>query len=137
MRLKRLGKPRGRGLTEQEYACRTINAVDAKLKDWVAKGGHRENYESLQPILTELDLTADELSFYCSRKLRKRFLTWRKELRINEAKDLIIEKPEVPICQIACYEGISDKSNFRHQFKSVVGCTPSEWRARAGGRKAK
>ena len=76
----------------------------------------------------DLDLTGEELSFYCSTRFGKTFLTWRKELRIEEAMDLLLKFPVIPASKIGLSLGIKDKSDFRHQFKSVTGMTPREWR---------
>ena len=51
-------------------------------------------------------------------------------MRIEDAKRLLMEQPEIPVRHIGYIIGFSDKSNFRRQFKEVVGCTPSEWRER-------
>ena len=39
-----------------------------------------------------------------------------------------MEQPETPVRHIGYIIGFSDKSNFRRQFREVVGCTPTEWR---------
>ena len=51
-----------------------------------------------------------------------------KELRIEDAKRMLISSPETPASKIGESLGISDKADFRHQFKSVTGLAPSEWR---------
>lgn len=109
---------------------KTIERVGKKLNEWVKDRKHLENYESTDEILNELGITGKELSFYCSSVLKKKFVTWRKELRINEAKELLLKHPDTPACHIGFASGFSDKSNFRQQFKAVVECTPNEWRAR-------
>ena len=47
---------------------------------------------------------------------------------LEEAKRMLLDHPEMPACQVGRALGITDKSNFRHQFKSVTGLTPTEWR---------
>ena len=102
--------------------------VEARLSKWVAEGKHRLRYDSMDDILEDLGLTGDELCSYCSGRLGKTFLTWRKELRMKEAMKLLLASPEIPACKIGASLGIEDKSNFRHQFKSVTGYTPDGWR---------
>ena len=109
---------------------KTVDKVERKLARWIEEGKHLEPDISLDDVLDDLDLTRKELSFYCSRVLKKKFLTWRKELRINEAKELLLKHPEAPACHIGFVVGLYDKSNFRRQFREVVGCTPLEWRER-------
>ncbi len=115
---------------ENLAARKTLDKVGRKLEQWVKEGKHHENYESMDRILDDLGLTVEELSFYCSRVLKKKFLTWRKELRIEESKKLLLSNPDLPACHVGYLVGLTDKSNFRQQFREMVGCTPSEWRER-------
>ena len=109
---------------------KTIEKVEKKLAVWIEEGKHREPDISMDDILDDLGLTRKELSFYCSHVLKTKFLTWRKTLRINEAKELLLKHPETPACHIGFAVGLYDKSNFKHQFRELVGCTPTEWRKR-------
>ena len=109
---------------------KTIEKVERRLALWIEDGKHREPDISMDDILDDLGLTRKELSFYCSHVLKTKFLTWRKILRINEAKELLLKHPEMPACHIGFAVGLYDKSNFRQQFRDLVGCTPTEWRER-------
>ena len=99
-----------------------------RLEKWVLEGKYRIKYNSMDDILEELGVTSDELNLYCTQVFGKRFLSWRKELRIEDAKRMLISSPETPASRIGESLGISDKADFRHQFKSVTGLAPSEWR---------
>lgn len=128
----KLGRIRRNGFSEIKESItnrRKIAKIGRRLEVWVKEKRHLEEYGSTDDLLNELGITNKELSFYCSRVFQKRFVTWRKELRINEAKELLLKHPKAPVCHIGFAVGFSDKSNFRHQFKKVVGCTPNEWRA--------
>lgn len=107
---------------------RNLRRVKEKLDQWVSEGKHRLIYGSIDDIARELGITGEELTGYCSTRLGKPFLTWRKELRIADAKRLLLESPDTPASKIGKAVGIPDKSNFRSQFKAVTGSTPSEWR---------
>ena len=107
---------------------RTKTMVKARLGRWVQDGKYRIKYNSMDDILEDLGLTADELSLFCAKEFGKKFLTWRKELRMEDAKNLLLSYPDTPACKIGSSLGITDKSDFRQQFKSVTGMTPSEWR---------
>ena len=115
-------------MAERRKACHDNAIVRKKLKQWVAGKKYRLRYYSMDSILDELGLTSKELSSYCSRKFKKNFLSWRKDLRMDDAKRMLLEHPDFPVTRIAEEVGIDDKSNFRHQFKSVTGYTPTEWR---------
>ena len=128
IRLKLLRSARERRNSDRFNSRRTMAMVEARLSRWVAEGKHRLRYGSMDDILEDLGLTGDELCSYCSGRLGKTFLTWRKEIRMKEAMKLLLDSPEIPACKIGASLGIEDKSNFRHQFKSVTGYTPDGWR---------
>lgn len=117
-------------LVEARRARKVLSMVDKRLGDWVAAGKYKLNYSSIDDILKELDVTSDELSYFCATRYGKSFLTWRKELRIEEAKRMLVDYPRIPAYKIGKSLGINDKADFRHQFKSATGMTPSEWRGK-------
>ncbi len=128
IRLKLLKSQRERRNSDRINSRRTMAMVEARLSKWVSEGKHRLRYDSMDDILEDLGLTGDELCSYCSGRLGKTFLTWRKEIRMKEAMKLLLASPEIPACKIGASLGIEDKSNCRHQFKSVTGYTPDGWR---------
>ncbi|MBQ8061440.1 MAG: AraC family transcriptional regulator [Bacteroidales bacterium] len=129
----KIGRIRGKrkmNAEQKSRAEREMDLVETRLSRWVAEGKHRIKYGCLEDILFDLDLTSYELTLYCSTRLKKTFLCWRKELRMEEAKKMLLEHPDMPAYQVGKALGITDKSNFRHQFKSVTGLTPSQWRVK-------
>ncbi len=129
-RIKKIKRNSFSGIRDNISARKTLAKVEERLEQWVREGKHYETYDSMDDILEELRLTKEELSFYCARVLKKKFLSWRKELRIEDAKRLLLLHPDAPACHIGYAVGLNDKSNFRQQFKDTVGCTPNEWRKR-------
>ena len=85
-RLRRIRGDRLAAIQGRINSRKTLEKVEKHLARWVRDGKHHECYDSMEEILDELDLTNQELSFYCSRILNKKFLTWRKEIRIEDAK---------------------------------------------------
>ena len=83
----------------------------------------------MDAVADELGVSKEQLSFYFSNRIHRRFDTWRMELRIEEAKILLVDFPDVPASAVGAMVGIPDKSNFRRQFYEQTGFTPSEWRA--------
>ena len=55
------------------------------------------------------------------------FNTFINQLRIEYAKQLLIEKPELTIAQIAEQCGYTEQSNFTRQFKLHCNQTPAVW----------
>ncbi len=107
---------------------RTLKIASARLDKWVKEGKYLTSYDSKEDILKDLDLTSDELNLYCKVKFGKPFLSWRKELRMVDARRMLMESPDLPAYKVGIAVGIRDKSDFRHQFKSATGMTPTQWR---------
>ena len=107
--------------------------IRLRLLKWLADGKLHEDYSSMDALASDINVSREQLSFYCSTMLHKRFATWRKELRIEEAKYLLLEYPDLPANAVGAMVGIPDKSNFRRQFLETTGCTPNEWRAACFG----
>lgn len=122
-------------LDDNALTKKTLRIAGERLGKWVSQGKYRLKYESKDAILRDLDLTADELSLYCKAKFGTTFLAWRKELRMEDAKRMLLDIPHLPAYKIGMALGIEDKSDFRHQFKSSTGMTPSQWRERFSKKK--
>ena len=56
------------------------------------------------------------------------FKTWRTQLRIEEAKRILLEDKDISINAAGEMAGFSDRSNFHRQFVKIVGCSPKQWR---------
>ena len=82
----------------------------------------------MDAIAQDIGVPADQLSIYIRVRSRKSVLTWRKELRIWEARELLRFFPDLPISVIGEMVGIDDKTNFKRQFLQIVGTTPRDWR---------
>ncbi|MBR4755936.1 MAG: AraC family transcriptional regulator [Bacteroidales bacterium] len=98
------------------------------LDRWLRDGKHRREYYSMDQVREDMGLVDEELRSYCSSKLKKKFLVWRKEIRMEEARRMLIDYPALPAYMVGRALGIKDKSDFCHQFKSVTGYTPDGWR---------
>ncbi len=88
----------------------------------------RSNEElSLEKVARECGFSKYYFSRIFKKYTGKTFKTYLIDLRINKAKDLLLNS-ELPISQI-CYEiGFNDLSHFNRVFKKKVGCSPSEFR---------
>lgn len=57
------------------------------------------------------------------------FRVWRANLRIEEAKRIIMSTPDVSMNALAMKLGFGTSQNFYHHFKKIVGQTPTEYLA--------
>ena len=110
-----------------------FDKLDKAVEEWVARKMFCEYDKTRDQVAAELGTTREVLNLYFSARIGVDFRTWRTNLRIEEAKKLLLENKDVSINIIAEASGFSDKSNFHRQFVKNVGCAPKEWRD-SGGR---
>ena len=65
--------------------------------------------------------------WYFQNVLVQDFRVWRANLRIEEAKRIILTTPDVSMNALAIKLGFGTSQNFYHHFKKVVGQTPTEF----------
>ena len=109
-----------------------IRKLQAALKQWVDKKSFREYDKSREDIARELNTTKEILHHYFISIKKVDFKTWRTELRIEEAKRLLLKDKNVSTNIIAEASGFSDRSNFHRQFVKIEGCSPKQWRDSEG-----
>ena len=112
---------------------REFDKLDKAIEEWVARKLFCEYDKTRDQVAAELNTTKDVLNLYFSARVGVDFRTWRTNLRIEEAKRLLLENKDASINIIAEASGFSDKSNFHRQFVKIVGCSPKQWRD-SGGR---
>lgn len=106
--------------------------IEKALKIWVAKKRYCEYDKSREEIAAELNTTKEALHHHFVTRKGVDFMTWRTELRIEEAKRMLIENKDFSINIIGELSGFSDRSNFHRQFVKLVGCSPKQWRESDG-----
>lgn len=83
---------------------------------------------SLPDLAQQLNVSVHVLSQVVNDGLRKSFFEMTAEYRIDEAKRLLVEQPNIKIEEIAEQVGYNSKSSFNTAFKKITGKTPSEFR---------
>lgn len=107
--------------------------IDKAVEEWVENKLFCEYDKTRDQVAEELHTSREMLNLYFSSRIGLDFRTWRTNLRIEEAKRLLLENEDASINIIAEASGFSDKSNFHRQFVKIVGCSPKQWRD-SGGR---
>ena len=102
--------------------------LERSLEQWIKQKKYIEFDKSREDVALELNTTREILHIYFSTRKGVDFKTWRTELRIEEAKKLLVKNKDVSINVIGEMSGFSDRSNFHRQFVKIVGCTPRQWR---------
>ncbi len=104
-----------------------LRKLDRDIETWVSERRYCEYDKSREEIARELNTTKEILHHYFAKKGID-FKTWRTQLRVEEAKRLLLSDKDASTNIIAEAAGFSDRSNFHRQFVKAVGCSPKEWR---------
>lgn len=83
---------------------------------------------SLPELAQLMNLSVHSVSQIVNDKLGKSFFEMTAEYRIEEAKKLLVNQPNIKIEEIAEQVGYNSKSSFNTAFKKITGKTPSEFR---------
>ena len=102
--------------------------LERALKEWVQKKSYREYDKSREEIAAELKTTKEFLHHYFINEVGVDFKTWRTQLRIEDAKQMLVNDRKISTNLVGEMCGFSDRSNFHRQFVKIVGCSPKEWR---------
>jgi two-component system, response regulator YesN len=95
----------------------------------------RENFRSdirLGELAQELGITADYLGKAFKKSRGETPLKHLIRLRMNEAKQLLLARPELEVSAVGQLVGYEDQFYFSRAFKVHVGVYPSEYRGAKG-----
>ncbi|MGH8965999.1 MAG: helix-turn-helix transcriptional regulator [Actinomycetes bacterium] len=87
---------------------------------------------------TDPGIGAPEIAAAHAISVRKLFQLWQSQplslsetimqLRLESAQRRLISQPNLTIAAVARACGFLDTSHFSRRFRSVLGCTPTDWR---------
>lgn len=105
------------------------------LEQWVLDEGYTRGDISTEEVAELLGTDLPFLRSYFRDCMASDFRTWRIELRIRKAQELIADYPEVSLNQIAQQVGFITRSNFYLYFKKITGQSPTDYRDQVAVRK--
>ncbi len=136
IKLRRDGrKSAGRNYRQEQPSARSEARLEEAIQKWVADKGYRKYDLSRDEIASQLGTTREYLHHYFMVRLGVDFKTWRTQLRIEDAKQMLLSDRKLSTNLIGEMCGFSDRSNFHRQFVKIVGCSPKEWRESDGNPK--
>ncbi len=86
---------------------------------------------TIEEIANNLKIGRTTLSNLINREEGVNFNTWINRLRIEDAKNLMIDNPDFTILQISELVGYTEQANFSRQFKQITGESPLVWRKKS------
>lgn len=102
--------------------------LKSAIGKWVEDKMFLHDDMSRDDIAASLGTDRSFLSSFFHDCMKIEFRVWRTQLRIEEAKKLLLDNPDVSVSKIGQMVGIPDRSNFQRKFIEQVGSSPKEWR---------
>ncbi|MFZ4377958.1 MAG: helix-turn-helix domain-containing protein [Saprospiraceae bacterium] len=123
--LKEKEKKVGKMIKESdEESTEMLNAIESKMIE--EKFYLNENFSS-QDVLVHFEITRNKLDELLTHRKGMSFADWLNSLRIEYAKNLLINNNKYTIDAIASMSGYSSRSAFYAAFKKVTNITPTEF----------
>ena len=96
---------------------------------------YKDSALTLSKLAKKIGVNKHQLSEYLNVNKGLNFSRYINGFRIEDAKNLLIDRPSISILEIAMESGFNSKSSFNSYFSDIVGMTPSVWRKENIGRK--
>jgi AraC-like DNA-binding protein len=106
----------------------TAKSFEPKLKIWLDEKQFLQSGITIEDIAAKIGTNRRYLSEHINAGTGKTFRQWINELRIEEAKKLMRQKPEMSVNEVAGTVGFVNNSHFGRQFRLFTSTTPNEWR---------
>lgn len=103
-------------------------AIKEHLEKWIAVNGYTQQGLTIEELALTLLTNRTYLSSYINTIYHVSFREWIGNLRIDYAKQQLIEHPEQTIAAISEASGFLSLSYFTKIFTKKEGCSPSKWR---------
>lgn len=104
-----------------------VNLSEA-LSHWVNNKGYLKKGITINEVATQIGTNRTYLSSHINIEKKKHFNSWINELRIAEAKWLLLNRQDLTIDQVGNRVGYTEQSNFTHHFTEITGFPPQKWR---------
>lgn len=86
---------------------------------------------TLQKLAEKINIPEKQLSVLINQSAGKHFFDFINEFRINYAKTLLKEQPQLTVLEVLYEAGFNSKSSFYTAFKKETGITPTDYRKSA------
>lgn len=97
------------------------------VEKWVASKGFADPSICIDMVSQSMGITPGTLSRYLCDYKDIKYRNWISQLRIEYAKELILQNPNYSIQAIADLCGFKDRTSFQRTFAQLVGVPPRQW----------
>jgi len=115
---------------EKSEALSTFNSeiVKQAVDNWVKAEGYLNPETTVDEIAYEMGITRNDLNQYFSSILNVQFRSWRIQLRIEKAVQILTENPAITTSELCERTGYNDRNNFYKHFQRVTGKSYAKFR---------
>lgn len=99
-----------------------------KVDNWIKTDGYVQQGLTIKELSKILYTNRTYLSAYIKTTYKMTFREWITSLRLEYAKNILKEYPEINIQKLAESSGFLSQSNFIKLFSEKEGCTPAKWK---------
>ena len=99
-----------------------------KVDNWIKTDGYVQQGLTIKELSEILHTNRTYLSAYIKTTYKMTFREWITGLRLEYAKNILKEHPEINIQKLAESSGFLSRSNFIKLFSEKEGCTPAKWK---------
>ena len=99
-----------------------------KVDNWIKTDGYVQQGLTIKELSEILYTNRTYLSAYIKTTYKMTFREWITGLRLEYAKNILKEHPEINIQKLAESSGFLSRSNFIKSFSEKEGCTPGKWK---------
>ena len=99
-----------------------------RVDNWIKTDGYVQQGLTIKELSEILYTNRTYLSAYIKTAYKMTFREWITSLRLEYAKNILKEHPEINIQKLAESSGFLSQSNFIKLFSEKEGCTPAKWK---------
>ena len=115
-------------IVSEKEVPRSYTEFIERVDNWIKTDGYVQQGLTIKELSEILYTNRTYLSAYIKTTYKMTFREWITSLRLEYAKNMLKEHPEINIQKLAESSGFLSRSNFIKLFSEKEGCTPAKWK---------
>ena len=115
-------------IVSEKEVPRSYTEFIERVDNWIKTDGYVQQGLTIKELSEILYTNRTYLSAYIKTTYKMTFREWITSLRLEYAKNILKEHPEINIQKLAESSGFLSQSNFIKLFSKKEGCTPAKWK---------
>ena len=115
-------------IVSEKEVPRSYTEFIERVDNWIKTDGYVQQGLTIKKLSEILYTNRTYLSAYIKTTYKMTFREWITGLRLEYAKNILKEHPEINIQKLAESSGFLSQSNFIKLFSEKEGCTPAKWK---------